>query len=240
MAKEFDRSHDLSYVTSATVAADIARVAPMSEGASNPAATLLLTALARHDGYTYLHSLSVSHRAWEIAIALGRTSEHARQIGLAGLLHDIGKMNVPRSILTKPAMLTSAELAMVHWHPQAGAQLIQQYADLAALAPIVGAQYERPDGLGYPYGLRLEDIPQGALILAVADAIEAMASQRPYARPMSAEDIREELLAHAGACWGYAAALIAVQYVSTSGQQRSSWTAPQRFVEPRPAVFAER
>jgi HD-GYP domain-containing protein (c-di-GMP phosphodiesterase class II) len=103
-------------------------------------------------------------------------------------------------------------------YPARGSRLLGRHGELAALSPIVMAHQERPDGLGYPRGLRQPDIPCMALRIAVADATDAMGSHRPYAAPMTVEEIGEELRAGAGACWDYAPAMLAAQELSQNGR----------------------
>src|SRR4029077_9748188 len=117
------------------------------------------------------HSETVGRYAEMMAKELG-LSEHARsRVGLAGLLHDIGKVGVPDSILKKPSKLTEAEYEIIKRHPALGAQMLD-HPSLADVREWVGAHHERPDGRGYPLGLPAEQIPLEARILAVADAYE--------------------------------------------------------------------
>jgi len=220
---------DERFATQATVAADIARFAPIHIWPIPEAAILLLTALARHDGRTYTHSLRVSRLAWQLSFLLDGDQQQAQLVFFAGLLHDIGKIDLPRSILEKPAPLGVAEWAMVMLYPARGAWLLHGQSELAPLSPLVVSHQERPDGLGYPRGLRQPDIPCAALRIAVADAADAMGSQRPYAAPMTVEEIGEELRAGAGARWDYAAAMLAAQELTQNSQLlRSPWVlAPQ-------------
>ena len=116
---------------------------------------------------------------------------------LAGVLHDIGKIGIPDSILKKPAALEPHEWAEMRKHPELGARILQgaHFNDVAAW---VLAHHERPDGQGYPIGLAGEQIPLEARILAVADAYEAMTSDRVYRPALGAEEARAELLENAG------------------------------------------
>ena len=202
---------DQHFATQATVAADIARFAPPQVRPISEAAILLLTALARHDGRTYMHSLRVSRLAWQLSLLLDGDQELVQSVFLAALLHDIGKLDLPRSILQKAAPLTAAEWSMVRLYPDRGARLLQGQDEFALLIAIVASHQERPDGMGYPRGLLQPAIPCAALKIAVADATDAMGSHRPYAARMTAEEIREELWAGAGACWDYGAATLAAQ-----------------------------
>ena len=224
---------DEQFATQASVASDIARLAPIQLGSIPKAAILLLTALARHDGNIYAHSLRVGRLAWSLSLMLDDDQEQARALFLAGLLHDIGKINLPRSLLQKPAPLTATEWAMVKLYPHKGAQLIQHQIELAALAPIIASHQERPDGMGYPNGLFLPSIPIGALRIAVADATDAMGTQRPYAAAMPVQEICEELWAGAGTCWDHTTALTVAQELSQRNQAvLSPWMAIPRMLTP--------
>jgi HD-GYP domain-containing protein (c-di-GMP phosphodiesterase class II) len=119
------------------------------------------------------------------------------RVRLAGVLHDIGKIGVPDSILRKPGPLSDSEYAQMKTHPEIGARILGG-AGLDDIRSWILAHHERPDGCGYPRGLRDEDIPLEAKILAVADAYEAMTSDRVYRPSIGAEAAREELLENGG------------------------------------------
>ena len=111
---------------------------------------------------------------------------------LGALLHDIGKIGVPDQVLMKPSALTDAEFAAIKLHPVLGARILRSVPFLARHIPIVELHHERPDGRGYPFGLRGDDIPLAARIVHVADAYDAITSARAYraARP-SGDALRE-------------------------------------------------
>ena len=109
---------------------------------------------------------------------------------IAALLHDVGKIAVPEEILEKPAALTSAEWRTVVQHPRIGQVILEQAAALKDAVPIILHHHERYAGHGYPYGLRANEIPLGARIVAIADAYDAMTNDRPYKRAMSATSRR--------------------------------------------------
>jgi diguanylate cyclase (GGDEF)-like protein len=137
-----------------------------------------------------------------IVVALARQLElpdaEVDRIRIAALLHDVGKIAVPEDILEKPAALTSAEWRTVVQHPRIGQVILEQAASLKEAVPIILHHHERYGGHGYPYGLRANEIPLGARIVAVADAYDAMTHDRPYKRAMSHENAIEELRRHAG------------------------------------------
>jgi putative nucleotidyltransferase with HDIG domain len=143
------------------------------------------------------HSETVARYAEMIARELGFAERRVGRVRLAGMLHDIGKVGVPDSVLGKPGPLTSEELEVVREHARLGAQILE-HPTLADVRAWVGAHHERPDGGGYPLGLCADEIPVEAQIVAVADAYEAMTSQRAYRSSMSPVQARAELERVAG------------------------------------------
>jgi HD-GYP domain len=137
-----------------------------------------------------------------IVVALARQLElpeaEVDRIRVAALLHDVGKIAIPAEILEKPAALTSAEWRTVVQHPRIGQVILEQAASLKEAVPIILHHHERYGGHGYPYGLRANEIPLGARIVAIADAYDAMTNDRPYKRAMSHENAIAELRRHAG------------------------------------------
>jgi diguanylate cyclase (GGDEF)-like protein/putative nucleotidyltransferase with HDIG domain len=146
---------------------------------------------------TARHSETVGRYAAMMAQELGIPERQAGRVRLAGMLHDIGKISVPDAILQKPAELTDEESAIIKTHPEQGA-LILEHRGLADIRAWVSAHHERPDGRGYPLGLTGSAIPIEAQILAVADAYEAMTSDRAYRLSIGHEEARAELQRHAG------------------------------------------
>jgi len=120
------------------------------------------------------------------------------RIRVAAMLHDVGKVAVSPEILDKPTALTSAEWRSVVQHPRIGQVILEQAAALKEAVPIILHHHERYSGHGYPFGLRGNDIPLGARIVAIADAYDAMTHDRPYKRAMSHDDAVKELRRHAG------------------------------------------
>ncbi|MCW3018483.1 MAG: diguanylate cyclase and metal-dependent phosphohydrolase [Solirubrobacterales bacterium] len=144
------------------------------------------------------HSETVGRYAEMMARELGLSERRVARVELAGRLHDIGKVGVPDSILSKPAKLTDEEFTIVRQHPDLGAQILE-HASLVDVREWVRAHHERPDGRGYPLGLPGEAIALEARILAVADAYEAMTSDRAYRQSIGHRAAAEELEACAGA-----------------------------------------
>lgn len=143
------------------------------------------------------HSETVGRYAEMMARELGLPERRVSRIRLAGILHDIGKAGVPNSILHKPGPLTEEEYALVKRHPELGAQMLE-HISLSDVREWVGAHHERPDGLGYPRGLSGSAIALEARIVAVADAYEAMTSDRPYRDSIGYEAAIAELRRCAG------------------------------------------
>ncbi|HEY8847583.1 MAG TPA: diguanylate cyclase [Candidatus Limnocylindrales bacterium] len=137
-----------------------------------------------------------------IVVAMARTLDlppaEVERIRTAALLHDVGKVAVSQEILDKPTALTSAEWRSVVQHPRIGQVILEQAAALKDAVPIILHHHERYSGHGYPFGLRGNDIPIGARIVAIADAYDAMTHDRPYKRAMSHELAIAELRRHAG------------------------------------------
>jgi putative nucleotidyltransferase with HDIG domain len=147
----------------------------------------LVTALEQKDRYTQGHSLRVSNLAVLIGQEMNLPEEELNKLRLAAVLHDVGKIAIPEAILNKPEALTRTEYEIVKLHPQKSAEIIKGISVLQPIIPIVKHHHERPDGCGYPSGLTLRDIPLLTQILAVADAWDAMTSDRPYRKAMSVE-----------------------------------------------------
>ena len=144
------------------------------------------------------HSGAVADLAAGIGSALGWGPERLARVRLAGMLHDVGKISVPEAILRKPARLTEDEMATVRTHADAGAEIAEQIEGMEAIAPWIRPSHEHVDGSGYPLGLHGEDIPMESRILLVADAFDAMTSDRAYRVAMPVADALVELRRCAG------------------------------------------
>lgn len=167
------------------------------------------------DEYVLNHSRSVTQLATQISKEAKLPSRQIEIIRQASLLHDIGKLGIPDEILRKPASLTEDEYAIIKKHPKIGANLIEKSVALKNLVPIVQYHHERFDGTGYPEGLKGYQIPLEARIVAIADAIEAMASQRPYHKIRNWAEIIVELEEGAGSQFDPEIALIAIELLRT-------------------------
>ena len=158
----------------------------------------LLTALETRDDYTSQHARRVSALSLKLALMLGLSGAEAYVVSLGGLLHDLGKIGVPDDILLKESCLTDDEYTCMAQHPLTGAEIVAQIPHLQAVAAIVRAHHEHMDGSGYPDGLRGEEIPLGARIVAVADAYDALTSNRSYRTGCAPIEAIRELLRGAG------------------------------------------
>lgn len=161
-------------------------------------AKALLIIINNKDRYTYAHSEKVAEYAGLLAENLSLPDEEVKKIRLAAFLHDIGKIELPRQILTKPAPLSEDEWALVKQHPSYGANILRSLKMMDDLIPLVLYHHERYDGRGYPIGLAGEKIPLGARILALADSFDAMLSTRPYKKPRSFEETVREIREQSG------------------------------------------
>lgn len=151
------------------------------------------------DTYTMGHSNSVADFAVRIAKELDLPSERIERVRRSGLLHDIGKIGIPDSILFKPGLLTTDEFEIIKQHPARGAEIVSANHSLSELSPIIRHHHERFDGYGYPDGIRGQEIPLEARILCMADSAQAMASNRPYRQAMSLPEIMTEIKENIGA-----------------------------------------
>jgi putative nucleotidyltransferase with HDIG domain len=147
----------------------------------------MINAIEARDMYTRTHSQRVTELAMEIAREMGCSEEERETIGLAGLLHDIGKIGIRDAILLKPGSLTKEEFDVIKTHPIIGEKIVEPLAILPVERSIIRHHHERWDGKGYPDGLSGESIPLLARILSVADAFDAMISDRPYRKAKSEE-----------------------------------------------------
>jgi diguanylate cyclase (GGDEF)-like protein/PAS domain S-box-containing protein/putative nucleotidyltransferase with HDIG domain len=145
------------------------------------------------DPYTYGHSKRVAALSQMIGRAIGLSTDELTNLHAAGLLHDIGKVGVPDSILTKPAKPTKDEWKLIREHSSEGARIVSHTRELAGLIPMIRHHHEWYNGSGYPDGLRGEDIPLGARIISIADAYDTMTTKRTYRDVISEEEALEEL-----------------------------------------------
>jgi len=158
----------------------------------------LMGALVARDHYTGAHSKIVVDLAARVARRLGLAEDQVREVEQVALLHDIGKVGVPDSVLQKTGPLTDKESALMRQHPAIGARILAGAEALAHLAPAVKAEHERYDGTGYPDGIRGDAIPLASRIVFACDAYHAMTSDRPYRAALDLDAAIAELRAGSG------------------------------------------
>ena len=158
----------------------------------------LVAAVEARDPYTRAHSLTVAAYAEAIARRMRLSPRMIATVRSAALLHDVGKIGIPDRILTKPGSLTEDEFDIIRQHPQKALDILDHVSFLADEKPIILHHHERFDGAGYPAGLAGDEIPIGARIVAVADALDTMLSPRTYKKAYSRERVRAELAENAG------------------------------------------
>ncbi len=153
----------------------------------------LANAIDAKDTYTNGHSGRVADYSREIAARYGYDNKRLEEIYMMGLLHDVGKIGVPDDVINKPGKLTDAEFEMIKNHPVMGAKILKDITEMPNLVTGARWHHERYDGSGYPDGLKGKDIPEQARIIAVADAYDAMTSNRSYRSLIPQEIVKEEL-----------------------------------------------
>lgn len=168
------------------------------ESAYLQAVLALATAIDAKDQYTAEHAQRLAEMALAVGRELGLSARELEDLRYGAILHDIGKIGVPDTILQKPAPLDSDEWQQIRRHPEIGAQILAPIPRLAAATRIVRHHHERFDGSGYPDGLRGEEIPLGARILTVVDAFTAMLDPRVYKAARTIEEAVAELQKHSG------------------------------------------
>jgi putative nucleotidyltransferase with HDIG domain len=158
----------------------------------------LIAALEARDRYTSEHSRTVVELATTVARQLALDEHDVAAIEQVAMLHDIGKVGIPDSVLEKRGPLSPEEWALMHQHPAVGARIVASLTHLAHLAPSIRAEHERYDGTGYPDGLAGTAIPITSRITFACDAYHAMTSNRPYRAALPLSQAHQELKAHAG------------------------------------------
>lgn len=158
----------------------------------------LVQTIEAKDEYTFNHSYNVSKFAELLARSIGLAETEVREIVTSGMLHDIGKVGISDTIINKPGKLTAEEFRAIQEHPVIGGRIVAPLDGAERLLPPVIHHHEHWDGSGYPQGLRGEEIPLHARIVAVADVFEALRSDRPYRAKMSVEKATAVLREEAG------------------------------------------
>lgn len=158
----------------------------------------LTSAIDAKDKYTRGHSGRVTELSIKIGQKLGFAPDRLSILEQASLFHDVGKIGIEDAILNKPLRLNDLEYAIIKKHPEIGVDIIKDVDYLKPLIPIIRHDHERYDGSGYPYGLKGEDIPLEARVIAIADFYDAITTDRPYRRGLSHEDAIEEIRSRSG------------------------------------------
>jgi putative nucleotidyltransferase with HDIG domain len=156
-------------------------------------ATALVATLDARDQYTAGHSAAVAIYARDIAQRMGLSDEHQELVHLCGLVHDIGKIGLPAGLLEKPGPLTLDERRQMEQHSEIGERILRNVDDYSEIADVVRSHHERIDGMGYPDGIQGDEIPLLARIIGVADAYDAMTSDRPYREALPSRVARMRL-----------------------------------------------
>jgi len=155
----------------------------------NPSAFLSLARLKTRDDYTYMHSVAVCGLMVALARHLGLADTEVREAGLAGLLHDVGKMQMPLEVLNKPGALTDTEFGVMRGHPERGFEMLKEGGRVPdAALDVCLHHHEKMDGTGYPYGLAGGQISRLARMGAICDVYDAITSMRPYKAPWNPAD----------------------------------------------------
>ena len=155
---------------------------------------VLANAIEARDSYTHAHMKRLSEYSTALAAELNWDKAQMEALEFGAILHDIGKIYVPESVLRKDGKLTEDEWVEMRKHPEVGARMIRDIPYLAVALPMVLYHHERWDGKGYPAGLKGEKIPISARLLSIADAFDAMTSDRPYRKALSSPDAYQEIL----------------------------------------------
>jgi putative two-component system response regulator len=150
------------------------------------------------DPYTAGHQQRVAEIAVAIAEKMGFSQDRVKGIRMAGVIHDLGKISVPAEILSKPSRLNDMEFGLIKAHPQTGYDILKGIEFPWPIAEMVYQHHERIDGSGYPRGLKSKEILPEALILSVADVVEAMASHRPYRAKLGIDKALAEISKNRG------------------------------------------
>ncbi len=158
----------------------------------------LSAAIDAKDHYTFSHSQNVARYSTMLASAIGMNKEHVRIINEAALLHDIGKISIPESILCKESKLSDNEYEIIKSHVNSSIEMIRHLPSMDYVIPAVLGHHERWDGKGYPRGISKENIPISARCLAISDAFDAMTTNRPYRKAFTFDFAAEQIIKNAG------------------------------------------
>ncbi len=199
----------------------------------------LVKAIETRDPYTSGHSVRVSHLAKRIATGMGLSRGAVRDVETAALLHDIGKIEAPYTgILSKTETLSLKERVIIRSHVTKGEELLRNLSSFPeSILRVVRHHHEREDGGGYPDGLKGDEIPIGARIVAVCDAVDAMLSDRPYRRALALSAVNEQLRIHNGS--QFSPAVVRVLLEGSLLDQYADLVEAERSAEGYEVAFGE-
>jgi putative nucleotidyltransferase with HDIG domain len=188
----------------------------------------LALAIDAKDHTTHDHLQRVQLYATEIGKDLGLSEYEQEALTAASVLHDIGKLAVPESIISKPGKLTRAEFEKMKIHPVVGAEILERVEFPFPVVPIVRSHHEKWDGSGYPYGLKGEEIPIGARILSAVDCLDALASDRQYRKALPLDEAMARVAAEAGTAFDPAVVrALQARYRELEARAKATQTVPQ-------------
>lgn len=186
------------------------------EAGLDPIVHQFVASLEAKDPTTRDHVVRTSALAVAVAEELRLPASELRRVGLAALLHDLGKLEIPDSILNKTGPLDDTEFATIRTHPAVGARMVERSPILDDIAPLIEAHHERVDGAGYPKGLKGDELPFCASIISVCDAFDAIAHTRQYRAGAGWERALDVLAEHAGTQWHPEAVSAAINVVRSN------------------------
>src|SRR5271165_4691211 len=188
----------------------------------------LALAIDAKDHTTHDHLQRVQLYAVEIGKDLGLSPQELEALTAAAVLHDIGKLAVPESIISKPGKLTRSEFEKMKIHPVVGAEILERVEFPYPVVPIVRSHHEKWDGSGYPHGLKASEIPIGARILAAVDCLDALASDRQYRRALPLDEAMARVASEAGTAFDPAVVrALQARYRELEARAKSTHVAPQ-------------
>jgi diguanylate cyclase (GGDEF)-like protein/putative nucleotidyltransferase with HDIG domain len=179
----------------------------------------LVSAVEAKDPYTRRHSEQVAYYAEQFARQLGLPGDVIETIRVAAMMHDVGKIGIPDTVLTKPGKLTEEEFALIRDHPRMGANIVLKISMLTAEGRLIRHHHEQWDGSGYPDRLAGEQIPLGARIIQLADCVDAMLMRRVYKEPFPVERVIGELRNGRGKQFDPALADVAIQWMQVNPEK---------------------
>ena len=162
------------------------------------AAKIILKALDLKDSYTFGHSMRVAYFCKVTGAEMGLNEHEMKQLELAGLFHDIGKIGTPDQVLNKPSRLSEDEFQIMKKHPDLSFEILNEFPSFHQIAHYARHHHERYDGRGYPNGMKGDEIPLFSRIILIADTFDAMTSTRTYRKGLNYEIAFEELIQFSG------------------------------------------